>query len=279
MKCLTPIGKLIDNPKPIDQLCYESAQRILDKAGYRYIYVTWSGGIDSTLVLSELLKIAPKDQLIVMMDNHSVLEYPEFYEKYISGKLQTTPMDFYTDAPLEVAIMNGVVVTGHLIDPVFGSNNYQSMPEEQLSKNMVDFLPTLNRYSQDMYQKLINACPRTITNVKELFWWIDYTLNYQSEELMWLLEVPDMIYGKNLLHFGMGEDWNNYAVSTDVEIKWPGYEFKKFKQPLKDHLYQFTKDDYYTKEKIKMPSWRHYRTDEQRARKKANWIDTQWRRG
>jgi hypothetical protein len=88
-----------------------------------------------------------------------------------------------------------------------------------------------------------------------------------------------MILGYNLFHFGAGSDWNNYAVSTPAEVKWPGYDFRYYKQGIKDHLFKFTKDEYYTKEKIKMPSWRHYRTEEQRVRDKAVWIDTDWKRG
>lgn len=279
IKCITPIGKVVDKPKTIEELCYNSVTNIIDKANYQFIYITWSGGIDSTLVLAEFLKHCPHDQLIVMMDEHSIQEYPEFYNKYIKDKLITTRMDFYTDNPLKAAIQNGIVVTGHLLDPVFGSNNYQSMPKEKLEEKIDAFLKPLNRYSKDMYMKLIKACPREIENVKDLFWWLDYALNYQSEELMWLLEVKNMILGRNLFHFGAGEDWNNYAVSTPIEGKWEGYDFRKFKQPLKDHLHTFTKDDFYTKEKIKMPSWRHYRTDEQRFKQKAIWIDTEWRRG
>jgi hypothetical protein len=279
MSCISPIGKVVDNPKTIEELCYNSVKNIIDKSNYRFIYITWSGGIDSTLVLSEFLKYCPKDQLVVMMDEHSIKEYPDFYEKYIKDQLVTTPMDFYTDTPLEKAIQNGIVVTGHLIDPVFGSNNYQSMPQVELEQDVDAFLKPLNLYSKDLYKKLIDACPRKLENVKDIFWWLDYTLNYQSEELMWLMEVNDMILGENLFHFGNGVDWNNYAVTTPAEIKWEGYDFRKFKQPLKDHIFKFTKDEYYTKEKIKMPSWRHYRTDEQRFKKKAVWIDTQWRRG
>jgi hypothetical protein len=260
-------------------LCYNSVSRILKAAGENKLYIAWSGGIDSTLVLSEFLKYAPHDQLVVMMDKNSFAEYPDFYTYHIHDKLATTSMDFYTDKPLQEAIKNGVVVTGHLLDPVFGSNNYSAMPEEKLEQGIDSFLKPLNMTSRDMYKRLIAACPRSIDNVKDLFWWMDYTLNYQTEELMWLLEVEDMVLDKNLFHFGSGEDWNNYAVSTDIEVKWEGYDFRKFKQPLKDQLFKFTNDSYYTREKIKMPSWRHYRTQEQRDRLKATWIDTEWRRG
>lgn len=165
------------------------------------------------------------------------------------------------------------------MDPVFGANIYQAIPEHKLRESVNNFLKTLNPVTQHMYKKLVNACPRHLKDVKDLFWWMDYTLNYQSEQLMWLLEVEEMILDENLLHFGAGEDWNNYAVSTPAEVKWPGYNFSNYKQVIKDHIFQFTKDDNYTKNKLKMPSWRHYRTDDQRVRDKAVWIDTTWKRG
>lgn len=165
------------------------------------------------------------------------------------------------------------------MDPVFGANIYQAIPEEKLKQNIPDFLKNLNKFSQNMYLRLIGACPRKIENVKDLLWWMDYTLNYQSEQLMWLLEIEEMILDKNLFHFGAGRDWNNYAVSTPAEVKWPGYNFNYYKMAIKEHIQKFTKDELYTKEKIKMPSWRHYRTDEQRRRDKAIWITTDWKRG
>lgn len=278
IECITPIGKLVE-PKSIEELCYNSTSNIIKQAGSKKIVVTWSGGIDSTLVLTELLKLAPREQIVVMMDNNSVKEYPDFYTKYIHGKLETRQMSFYTDDPLRVALTDGIVVTGHLMDPVFGANIYQAIPEQKLKQTIPDFLKTLNRESRESYTRLINACPRKIVDVKDFFWWVDYTLNYQSEQLMWLLEIEEMILDKNLFHFGAGEDWNNYAVSTPAEVKWEGYDFRKYKSPIKDHIYNFTKDEFYTKEKLKMPSWRHYRTDEQRRRDKAVWITTDWKRG
>ena len=278
IEVITPIGNLVE-PKSIEELCHNSAQNIINQAGSRKLVVTWSGGIDSTLVLSELLKLAPKSQIVVMMDDNSIKEYPDFYKKYIEGQLETQQMSFYTDDPLRAALKDGIVVTGHLMDPVFGANIYQALPVDKLQQRIPDFLKGLNELSVSRYEKLINACPRKLENVKDLFWWLDYTLNYQSEQLMWLLEINEMILDKNLFHFGAGADWNNYAVSTPAETKWPGYDFNYYKMAIKEHIQKFTQDENYTKNKIKMPSWRHYRTDEQRIRDKAVWIKTDWSRG
>ncbi len=278
IECITPVGKLVE-PKSIEQLCFESAENILKKAESKKIVVTWSGGIDSTLALTELMKIAPKDQLVVMLNENSVKEYPEFYNKFIKDKLSMMRMSFYSDDHLRRALIDGVVVTGHLLDPVFGANIYQALPQEKLSQSIDDFLSGVDVMSKDSYNRLIEACPRPLLNVKDFFWWMDYTLNYQSEQLMWLLEIEEMVLDKNLFHFGAGDDWNNYAVSTPAEIKWPGYNFNYYKMAIKKHVQEFTGDKNYTKDKLKLPSWRKYRTDDQRWKNKAVWISTDWRRG
>lgn len=278
IECITPIGKLVE-PKSIEQLCFESASNIVKKAGTRKIVVTWSGGIDSTLALTELMKVAPHDQIVVMMNKNSVIEYPAFYNRFIKDKFSLTWMDFYTDTPLRNSLVDGVVVTGHLLDPVFGANIYQAIPVEKLNQNLKDFLNGVDIVSRQSYTRLIEACPRPLVNVKDFFWWMDYTLNYQSEQLMWLLEIEEMILDENLFHFGAGEDWNNYAVSTPAEVKWPGNNFNYYKMAIKEHVQKFTGDENYTRDKLKLPSWRKYRTDEQRWKNKAVWITTDWRRG
>jgi hypothetical protein len=274
IETITPIGELC-TPKSIDELCYESAKRIIDNAKDGYMYVTWSGGIDSTLVLAELLKYAPKDQIVVLMNDYSVLEYQPFYEKYIKDQLVTKKFDFYTDNHIIDSIKDGIIVTGHLLDPVFGLGMYQHLPKQRLEQKIPDFLSKLDNYTKTKYNDLISACPRPLVNVKDFLWWFDYTLNYQPEQLMWLMEIDDLQLNKNLFHFGETKGWNDYAVSTDAEVKYPGTDYRNFKMPLKKQLYEFTKDDEYTREKIKVPSWRRYRQNEYEF---PIYITTDWKR-
>jgi hypothetical protein len=278
IETITPIGEVCE-PLSIDELCYNSAKYIIDRAGSQYIYVTWSGGIDSTLALTEILKQAPHDQIVVALNDNSIHEYPEFYEKYIKDKLRTTGFDYYTDNHLKKFIKDGVVVTGHLVDPVFGDSIYKVMSPERLTQKIESFLAECDNISISQYKMLIKGCPRKLENVKDLFWWIDYALNYQAEQLMWLLETEDMILDKNLFHFGAGKGWNDYAVSTPSEIKYKGTDYKNFKMPLKEQLFKFTKDSDYLENKLKYPSWRNYRTYNQMMLNKPIYITTDWKRG
>ena len=277
MQVLTPIGKVCE-PKSIEELCYESTQHILNTAQDKRIYISWSGGIDSTLVLAEFLKEVPADRITVLMNKYSIEEYPEFYNAYIKDKLHVKEFSFNDNRHLLDSIKDGVVVTGDCLDTVFGINQYDSIPKDRLFQSIPDFLTKVTKQSREIYEKLIAACPRKLENVKDLLWWMEYTLNYQCEQLAWVVETENVNIGENLFHFGATAGWNDYAVSTPCEIKYQGHDFRNYKMPLKQQLFKFTKDSYYTQHKVKYPSWRKYRNELQIMKNKAVYINTDWKR-
>lgn len=273
---ITPLGSLVQ-PKSINDMCYDSIKHIIDSSGDKKLSVFWSGGIDSTLVLAELLKITTPDKIAVVMNNNSIREYPEFYKKYIENKLEIKQFSHY-NGDYSYLLRDSVLVTGHLMDSNFGPIVYPAIPVEILKQSIPTFLSKLTNVSRELYEKLISGCPRKIENVKDLFWWFEYAVNYQNEQLSMLLETEDLVVDKNIFYFSCSKDWNDYSVSTAIEEKWAGYDYKDFKMPLKKQLYEFTKDMHYTENKIKVPSWRRYRTFLQR-KKEPIYITTDWVRG
>jgi hypothetical protein len=91
--------------------------------------------------------------------------------------------------------------------------------------------------------------------------------------------MEEMILNKNLIHFSDNQEWNDWAVSTPMEVKYEGYDFRNFKMPLKKHLHEFTKDTNYTKNKIKVSSWRNYRTMAEFFKRTPLYIKNDWTRG
>jgi hypothetical protein len=96
--------------------------------------------------------------------------------------------------------------------------------------------------------------------------------------MIWLLLSEKLKLEHNLFHFCTSPDWNDYAVSTPSEIKYPGYNYTDYKLPLKQHIFEFTKDSFYLNNKQKVFSWRRYRTSEQ-WKKIPFYITTDWKRG
>jgi hypothetical protein len=278
MEIITPIGDLCQ-PKSIDEMCYGSVQRILSAAEDKKLYISWSGGIDSTMTLSEFLKYVPQDRIVVMMNNDSIREYTSYYKKYIEGKMETVEVNFHNNSVLTKCIQDGIIITGDCLDPVFGIQHYARIKSDRLMQSIDDFLAPLSSTSKEFYNKLIDACPRELTNVKDLFWWLVYSIDYQFEQLMWITDTDDLILDKNIFHFGMTKDWNDYALSTPAEVKFLGTDLRNYKMPLKQQLYTFTKDSDYTQYKIKFASWNKFRTQEEVFKNKAVYIDTNWKRG
>jgi hypothetical protein len=276
---LTPIGKLCQ-PKSIEEMCFNSARNIINKSNNQKIFVAWSGGIDSTIALTELIKLTTNDQIVVLLNENSILEYPDFYDKYIENKLETRNFNFYSDDTLKECIKEGILVTGHITDNLFGEPHlYKVVSEQKLKQTVDNFLQEVDNDSKNLYNDLIKACPRKLVDVKDLFWWMNYTLSYQFEQLCVLLEIEDMILEKNIFHFCDNQEWNDYSVSTSAEEKYQGYDYRNFKMPLKKQLYQFTKDDDYTFNKLKVHSWRKYRTISHSIKNKPVYINTEWQRG
>lgn len=279
IEVITPIGKLCQ-PKSIEEMCFNSAKNIVHKSNNQKIFVAWSGGIDSTIALTELMKITCKDQIVVLLNGNSILEYPDFYNNHIKGNYETRPFSFYSDDTLKECIKEGVVVTGHITDNLFGEPHlYQVVPEEKLKQSVDNFLKDVDKNSKNLYINLIKSCPRKLIDLKDFFWWMNYTLSYQFEQLCVLLELENMILNENLFHFCDTDSWNDYAVSTPAEKKYQGYDYRNFKMPLKKHLYKFTKDDEYTHQKIKVFSWRKYRDISDSVKNKPIYITTKWQRG
>ena len=275
IEIFTPVG-INCVPKSIEQMFYDRAQHILTHAGTRKINIAWSGGIDSTSILIEFIKHAPASQLVVMMNEASIAEYPEFYAKYIKGKLETRHLYLDKSSHLKDAIQDGIIVTGGLFDPLFGDDeNYSS---DVLSQSIEQFLRPLNTYTQEMYTKCINSCPRPLESAKDFLWWIGYVIDYQSLEFFWITDVEELILEDNIFHFCSNRDWNNWSVSTPIEVKYPGYDYRNFKIELKKQSYNFTKDEEYLKNKTKVKSFNTTRTFEEQ-RNEPIYITTDWKRG
>lgn len=240
--------------------------------------IAWSGGIDSTSVLVEFLKTAPHDQLVVLMNHSSISEYPDFYNKYIKDQIETREMNIYNFNVIQDSLKNAVIVTGAIFDQTFGDEDYVHRTPHFLKQSLHMFMSKLNKYTYESYNRLISACPRKIESVKDFCWWFCYAVCYQNEQNQWLKDVEDLVPEVNLFHFAANQDWNDWSVSTPIEVKYPGYDFRNFKIELKKHIFEFTKDRDYFENKIKVPSFVAVRGPDQ-TRKRALYITTDWKRG
>jgi hypothetical protein len=273
-----PLPQMRPYTKTYDELCDGRAQQLLMRAQDRGVplCVMWSGGIDSTCVLVSLLRHASraqKEQLVVLLSEESIDEYPEFYAKHIRGKLRRESADLL---PYLLGSEN-LIVNGELNDQLFGSDVIvklivhfgEEAPGEPYNHDLfVEFFTKMgdgNRECANLYVELIErlraAAPIPIKTNHEMFWWVNFVLKWQGVYMRVLTFVSE----RNA-HLVTAEWMRNYyapfyntsgfqlwsmnnALEQKVKNGWRSYKW-----PAKQLIYEFTKDAEYRDNKIKRGS-------------------------
>lgn len=277
MKLLMPIGELVQ-PTNIYDLCMERAVELalLVQNTDKKLHIFWSGGIDSTLVLMCLREVLPATKIVVLYTGDSLTEYPGFFEQHINGTFETFEFSMGTVwKAIDFACQKGIAVTGEIGDQVFGSVLYLNGDSDWLMQPWQNFDSGLA--ADDSYQEFVAACPQKINNVAEFLWWVNYSMKYQLVQCRMMLDNTSSLLNENLFHFFDSKAFNDYAVSTPIEEKIPGYVLEAYKKPLRDVIYRLSNDATYayTKPKVRslVPVYGRFS-----HRKIAAALDTDWNR-
>jgi hypothetical protein len=262
IKLLTPIGNPAGVQYTVDQLCANRVQEILDSLDGRKLAISWSGGIDSTTVLLAFMQVANPADITLLMNQKSIDEYPAFYDKYVKDQMPVIEMPEYAvEDTLNQAVLDGyTVVTGEIGDQMFGSIKYLEYEDQaELMKPWQTVLEGLSGASQNLYNQLVAACPVEMTTVKMFWWWFNYVIKYQGVQLRMMISAPDTRLNDNVFHFFDNEQWNDWCLYTDQEVRYPGTDPLQYKKPLKDYILAKTGDQQYYDTKGKVRSLVLYR--------------------
>ncbi|HTR18615.1 MAG TPA: hypothetical protein VMH91_01380 [Candidatus Paceibacterota bacterium] len=273
---LFPIPTLKSTTKTFEELCNDRARELLahaDKLGVP-LYTFWSGGIDSTLVLVSFLKNATPEQkknITVLMSEESIAEYPTFYKEYIHGKLQTESSGHF---PL---LLGGehVIVNGEHNDQLFGSDivakfiamlGTTPLHQPYSRDTIFSFYNSLvhddevTNFYMDMFERVKDAAPVPVETNYLFFWWINFALKWQTVSMRTLTFVskymapritPEYAVSKYLPFYRTDEFqlWSMNNLDKKIRNEW-----RTYKWPCKDVIYDFTKDAEYRDNKLKRGS-------------------------
>ena len=231
----------IDNfDKSYAECCDERAVELLERAEQLDVpvYVFWSGGIDSTTVLVSLLKAASAaalERITVLMSAMSVAEYPDFYvELFGSDIIADTVFAFGFDK----------VVAKY--DP--------DLMRAFLAERMAD--DKLADWYTDLYDRLAAGAPVPLTTNYHRLWWNNFALKWQNV-FMRMLSFADRPLTLDWVRtfyapFFCTPDfqrWSMCNLDKRVREDWRGYKWV-----AKDLIYDFTKDEHYRDNKLKVGS-------------------------
>ena len=262
-------------------VCTETAENLwkLDKP----IKVAWSGGIDSTIVAVAMLLTKPDSaSLNFIYTNHSIEEYPLFYEKYI--KSYDKPVERKEIFSLLNSYTDSIIVTGEAGDQTFGSDwvlnmsmeeNFQpwenilswdeekwnskrkfnSQGEVLVNKFAVNLsgLGTKAEREETLYN-FIKKCPVLNPTINDYFWWASFVNKYDwVTKRLHILHAQSPDVGKKFKSFFDNSEMDMWSMSYRAK----GVRLKKiedYKRTGKEFIYNFTKDADYRDNKIKAKS-------------------------
>lgn len=231
----------------------------------------WSGGIDSTLLLSAILKHWPQhllDRLKIKLSNASYVENPRFFTDII----KTSGIEYGQFK--EYNYSNAIILHGDPADALWIGGNvltfnvhYNADYDSKLTTNKDAVL----RYFADktdmdhadwLYNQLLetaNISSYPLDTVGDLFWWLIFNYNYPMMTLKHFGEAPTPAYEPFKKNFILWFDtieyqaWSVQAQYHQLDVKFDG-SIRSYKMPAKEYIYEFDKNQYYRDFKTKVHS-------------------------
>lgn len=236
------------NP-PRDQIDLKTAlqRRVLDICSTeKQINIFWSGGIDSTTIVTAFLQYAPsRRQCRILYAPWSVYEHPDFFQllqKFNDLELVDISGEFYLELDFD-----GIFVSGNS-----GDESHASLDESFFNEHGYDFLHT--PWKDFFYSKIPNsefiefceqhfsAAGRSIESVLDARWWF-----YTSTKLTSILHYSELVFlsssingfdSSRLIGFFDCDHYEQFIYfNTDKIIQADNYA--AWKQFLKDFCCEF----------------------------------------
>lgn len=261
-----------------EQCCQARAQELLDLSDRlnKPLFICYSGGIDSTLMLVSFIKQRPveqlRKQLFVVMTPDSIGEYPLFYKQHIRDKLpiiSAERLSTYFDG-------TKIVVGGEHNDQLFGTDAIDKVVRKfdidlvfkpYSREFLVPYLLSYNmpeasaNWWYDMLVWHAKQAPCEIKTNFDLMWWFNFCFRWQTVYFRMLLRVDDNC--RKLVDDAFVKDHFHHFYSTVEFQKWsmlnPQLKIRNnnwldYKYHAKDVIYNFTNDPVYRDKKIKVRS-------------------------
>lgn len=247
------------------QACLQSAVAISNHAGTRKIYIFWSGGIDSTLVIASfLLAGVDASNIVIVCNQESIQENPKFWKHIVCEKFSCVSTDEFF-LKYKTVLPEGVLVEANPAETTFGDfgpkinsdqtiNTLTAEPSTQnLMAHYEKLYPAVSpkriEKSIDVINLTVSSSPAPIATMFDWLRWVNVNFIWISvneslrsrvhaqSDTFYFFNAPDM------------QKWASKNVSVEYIIN------KYYKHVLmKEIIFEIFEDSDYFDNKIKWPS-------------------------
>ena len=266
--------------KPAVQLSFSAASyNRIDECIAQYIeqkkeklVIFYSGGIDSTLIVSLLISHPDwarlKSSVWLAINEDSQIENPKFFYEVVLPNFgeRLLPSNQFYDI---VNDKENLCVTGECADNLFGSltlksymdstGKFDSIHGDWRTETMPWLLNKKSNYRDEreqMLTDLVDASPVPINTNHDFLWWLNYAMKWQAVKYRMSMHAPTAAQAEymaaNVINFFDStayQAWALYSSETKVGGKWNTY-----KLPAKKLINEIWANEKYLKYKTKWPS-------------------------
>ena len=272
-----------------NDICDQRALEIfrISKDENKKIALMWSGGIDSTTVLTSFLKNIQSNDLeniTIFLSTASIIENPIFYQKFIAGKIKCESI--YNLVVDDNFLNHYIIIHGDPGDCIFGpsvgvfenllddnrhrlpwKNNIPIIKQGLFSSVSVpvdsDYLTGFtNWYVDKISNNLIEVNPDGIESIADWWWWHYFNFkwefsisrpffNYQHSVIRKSLSIENIqSYAKNtFFNTTQFQLWSYSNLKTHI-----GNSKKDHKMAAKKYIFELDQNLEYFNNKIKVSS-------------------------
>lgn len=281
---------MISNPKynflpkskeyflPFDTITDERSRHLeIYSKNYDSILVFWSGGIDSTLILSAILKnwsVEELKKIHVVLNKHSIEENQNFYNSKIENKIKIINSDdFFSGRRL--INKNEIYVMGDPGDAISSYQNlerfdqmYPGFYKKSWRKNIDVLISYFTHQLFDdsgsfTYKKIVRSLNSNQIETETIFdflWWIMFNWGYDKTlyNILWQftpefnLDVKNFME-KNYFSWFNTIEYQTWSVFAGTDLKICD-DIDSIKYSLKKYILEFDKNLEYFKNKKKILS-------------------------
>ena len=239
------------------ECCEKRALDLLNLDRERY-YLSYSGGIDSSVALVSILKYWPQSEvkrLTVYLSHESILENPSLFKSHVSN---LPLLSSFTDISARLIDEKSLMISGDLGDQLFGADimspGSQVYGDETLKMDFNKYVPlyiaTINKMNADKapdifeyLRPIVDEAPFKLKTTHDFFWWLNFTQKWQYvkfrflEKKSWDLNAR---YESEMLHFFDDIEFQKWSLchhEKKMPQGWTSYKFA-----AKEFLTQMTGD-------------------------------------
>lgn len=240
----------------------------------QHVNVLWSGGIDSTFIMTLMIETGIADQLYsenrltIGLNLDSIRENPVFYENFIKPRYIKCVVQ--ANHLLIDPKPNEVIITGEMADNLVGSLTMKSCVDYYNDFQVVhkpyglalDWM--LRKFQRDepktaltnFIEQTVERSPVELKTCHDLLWYLNFNYKWQAVNFRIVSHAKDQAIGnqliKNLRHFFNTEDFQMWSLMEGHYFE--GSNWGDYKKVMKKQIYQVTSDLEYFKNKTKHPS-------------------------